>query len=75
MMRLLAPLLLALLAAPLAAQQPSAADYRADALAIERLIADTYAYRERWPGGAVPSSARLRREAGEVGDRRALLRY
>lgn len=74
-MRLLVPLLLILLGAPLAAQQPSAADYRADAQSIERLIADSYAYRDRWPGGAAPTSERLRREAGQVDDRRSLLRY
>ena len=73
-MRLLA-VLLALAAAPLAAQEPSAADYRADALSIAPLIAEVYAYPERFPGGAVPGSERLRREAEAVGDRRALLRY
>jgi hypothetical protein len=66
---------LLLLAAPLRAQAPSAADYRADALSIERLIADVYAYQERLPGGALPSSARLRSEAERVGDRRELLGY
>ena len=73
-MRLILPLLI-LLAAPVGAQEPSAADYRADALAIPQLIADAYAYRERFPGGAIPTSDRLRREAEQVGDRRALLRY
>jgi len=68
-------LLLLLAAAPLRAQAPSAADYRADAQSIERLIADAYAYRERFPGGAVPMSERLRREADVVSDRRSLLRY
>jgi len=67
--------LLLLAAAPLRAQEPSAADYRADARSIERLIADVYAYRERFPGNAVPMSDRLRREAEAVADRRALLRY
>ena len=71
-MRLLA-LLLALAAAPLAAQEP--ADYRADALSIAPLIAGAYAYPERFPGGAIPAPERLRREAEAVGDRRALLRY
>ena len=73
-MRLLLPLLI-LLAAPLRAQEPSAADYRADALSIERLIADHYAYRDRFPGGAVPTSDRLRAEAERVNDRRSLLRH
>lgn len=71
-MRYLLPLLI-LVAAPLAAQEPSAADYRADARSIERLVADFYAYRERFPGGAVPTSDRLRREADAVSDRRSLL--
>ena len=73
-MRLLLWLLLAL-AAPVRAQELSAADYRADARSIERLIADVYAYPERFPGGTVPTSAQLRREADAVSDRRALLRY
>ncbi|HEX9931688.1 MAG TPA: PDZ domain-containing protein [Allosphingosinicella sp.] len=73
-MRLLL-LCLLLLAAPLSAQQPSAADFRADALSIDRLILENYAYPERFPGGAVPSSALLAAEAARVGDRRSLLRY
>jgi hypothetical protein len=72
--RLFLPLLI-LLAPPLHAQEPSAADYRADALSIEPLIADHYAYRDRFPGGAVPTSDRLRREAEAVSDRRSLLRH
>jgi C-terminal processing protease CtpA/Prc len=68
-------LVLLFLAAPLRAQEPSAADFRADALSIERLIAENYAYPERFGGGGVPSSALLAAEAARVGDRRALLRY
>jgi carboxyl-terminal processing protease len=67
--------LLLLFAAPAAAQTPSAADYRADALSIERLIAENYAYPERFPGGAIPSSALLRAEAALVSDQPSLLRY
>ncbi|HEX8366285.1 MAG TPA: PDZ domain-containing protein [Allosphingosinicella sp.] len=74
-MRLLMPLLLLLFAAPAAAQAPSAADYRADALSIERLIAENYAYPERFPGGAVPLSPALRAEAARVSDQPSLLRY
>jgi len=73
-MRLL-PLFLLLFAAPLRAQEPSAADFLSDALSVERLIAQNYAYPERFAGGVVPSSALLAAEAARVGDRRALLRY
>lgn len=68
-------LLLLLVAAPAAAQAPSAADYRADALSIERLIAENYAYLERFPGGSVPLSATLGAEATRVSDQPSLLRY
>ena len=53
----------------------SAAEYRADALAIEPLINRSYAYLDRFEGGAAPSSERLRAEAAQVADRRALLRH
>lgn len=74
-MRLFLLLLLLLIAAPAPAQQPSAADYRADALSIERLIAENYAYPERFPGGTIPSSPLLRAEAARVSDQPSLLRY
>jgi C-terminal processing protease CtpA/Prc len=74
-MRLVLLLLLFGLAAPLRAQAPTAADYRADALSIAPLIAENYAYLERFPGGAVPTSELLRGEAERVGDRQSLLRY
>jgi carboxyl-terminal processing protease len=73
-MRLLL-LCLLLFATPLAAQQPSAADFRADALSIERLIAENYAYPERFAGRVPPSSQMLAAEAARVDDRRSLLRY
>ena len=74
-MRIL-PILLAVLslaALPAAAQE--AADYRADALAIEGLINAQYAYLDRLPEGAFPDSAVLRAEAEAVTDQRSLLRY
>lgn len=52
-----------------------AADYRADALAIEPLINHYYAYLDRFQGGAAPIGARLRAEAAQVADRRTLLLY
>jgi len=64
---------LAMAASPVAAQE--AADFRADALAIEGLVEAQYAYLERLPGGRFPESAVLRAEAEAVGDRRALLAY
>jgi carboxyl-terminal processing protease len=62
-------------AAPAAAEAVSAADHRSDALAIEPLINRHYAYLDRFEGGAAPISERLRAEAAQVADRRALLRY
>ncbi|WP_439471107.1 S41 family peptidase [Brevundimonas sp.] len=49
--------------------------YRADALSIEGLINSQYAYPERFPGGVMPMSDRLRAEAAAVHDRSSLLRY
>jgi carboxyl-terminal processing protease len=57
------------------AAEPAAAEYRADALAIEPLINRHYAYLDRFEGAAAPIGERLRTEASQVGDRRALLRY
>lgn len=62
-----------LLASPVAAQE--AADFRADALAVEGLVNGQYAYLERLPGGRFPDSAVLRAEAEAVHDRRSLLAY
>ena len=61
--------------APPAEAAVEAADYRADALAVEPLINRQYAYLDRFEGGAAPISERLRAEASQVADRRALLRY
>lgn len=55
--------------------EPTAEAFREDALSIEGLINNQYAYLDRFPGGAMPMSPALRAEAGAVGDRRSLLRY
>lgn len=70
----LAFLFLFLLPSPAPAQS-EAERLRADALSIERLINENYAYPERFEGGVMPMPARLREEAERVGDRRALLLY
>ena len=64
-------------AATAAAPDPAeeAARFRADALAIEPLINQYYAYPERFEGGAMPMSDRLRAEAAAVSDQPSLLRY
>lgn len=70
---LLPLLLLGLAAAPAAAQE--AADFRDDALAVERLVNAQYAYLERLPGRRFPESAVLQAEAEAVHDGRSLLAY
>ncbi len=67
---------------PLAAQispdtteSPSAEALRADARSIETLIGDHYAYLDRFEGGRLPVSTRLRAEAEAVSDKRSLLRH
>src|SRR5690554_511772 len=49
--------------------------FRKDALAVEAIIASHYAYLDRFPGNAVPFSAKLRAEAERVEDRRSLIRF
>ncbi len=58
-----------------AAPVRAASDWRADALSLEALIAETYAYPERLDGGAYRLTAPLRAEAARVGDGRALVRF
>jgi carboxyl-terminal processing protease len=53
---------------------PTAADYAADARALDTIIADNYAYLDRF-GGKVPTSARLDAERDAVQDRDGLLHY
>ncbi|MBB5746518.1 peptidase S41 [Brevundimonas variabilis] len=53
----------------------TAEDYRRDALSVDPLIAENYAYLDRFPAEAAPSSDRLRAEAEAVHDARSLVRY
>jgi carboxyl-terminal processing protease len=53
----------------------SAADYRDDAVSLEGLIRDNYAYLDDLPGGRVPTSPQLIAERDAVHDRDSLLRY
>lgn len=53
----------------------TAEQYREDALSIEGLLAERYAYLDRFSGGTVPVSLKLRAEAASVSDRRGLVRY
>jgi C-terminal processing protease CtpA/Prc len=72
------PLRLAILplaALLLAADQPGPADYAADARSIEALVNAQYAYLERFPGGRMPMTAKLRSEAESVSSGRELVRY
>ena len=77
---LLALLVLALAPAGAAAQSTAApvrtaSDWRADALSLEALIGETYAYPERLEGGEYRLTAPLRAEARRVADGRALVRF
>ncbi|WP_310466903.1 PDZ domain-containing protein [Sphingomonas sp.] len=59
----------------LAADQPAPADFAADARSIETLVNANYAYLERFPGGRMPITAKLRAEADTVASGRELVRY
>lgn len=50
------------------AGEPTPDQYREDALAIEALINRKHAYLDRFPGGAIPTSAVLRHQVGAVAD-------
>ena len=74
----LAALALALaLAAPLliGAGEPPAPDYAADARSIERLVNEDYAYLDRFEGGRMPMSDKLRAEADAIDTQPELVRY
>jgi carboxyl-terminal processing protease len=62
-------------AQPAAAPVRPASDWRADALSLEALIAETYAYPERLDGGQYRLTPPLRAEAARVADGRALVRF
>lgn len=59
----------------LAAADPAPADYAADARSIEALVNSNYAYLDRFPGGRMPMTAKLRAEADAVRDPKQLIRY
>lgn len=59
----------------LAADAPQAADFAADARSIEALVNAKYAYLERFPGGRMPMTAKLRAEAETVSSGRELVLY
>ena len=59
----------------LGADAPEAVDFAADARSIEALINAKYAYLERFPGGRMPMSAKLRTEAERVSSGRELVIY
>ena len=50
-------------------------DYAADAMALDRLIVDNYAYLDRLPGDVLPDSAALAAERTAVHDRASLLHH
>jgi C-terminal processing protease CtpA/Prc len=72
-MRLLALVVLTPLL--LGAGEPTSPDYAADARSIEKLVDEDYAYLERFDGGRMPISDKLRAEAAAVNSREALIRY
>lgn len=58
-----------------AKEAPKQPDYAADARSIERLVNEDYAYLDRFDGGHMPMSDKLRAEADAVDNREALIRY
>jgi carboxyl-terminal processing protease len=66
---LVSPLLLA------AGDTAPTPDYAADARSIERLVNEDYGYLDRFEGGRMPLSDKLRAEADEVDSRDELVRY
>lgn len=70
----MASMALALAASPVSAA-PLPADYAADALSLDALIVQQYAYPEKLPGGALPQSPALTNERTAVHDKSSLLSY
>ena len=58
-----------------AADELKPADYAADARSIEAIVNAQYAYLDRFTGGRMPMTAKLRAEAGAVSTPRELVRY
>ena len=50
-------------------------DFAADARSIEAIVNEQYAYLDRFPGGRMPMTDKLRAEANSVGTARELVRY
>jgi len=74
--KLIAALALVLLAPLLiGAGESPAPDYAADARSIERLVNEDYAYLDRFEGGRMPISDKLRAEADAVDSMDELVRY
>lgn len=68
-------LLLLLVITSTVARATNPEDFRTDALSVETLINDNYAYLERLPNGHFQLTERLRAEAGAVNDQRSLLAF
>lgn len=64
-----------LLSLPVAALAQSVEQYRDDALSIDRLIDENYAYLDRFTDGKASAGAKMQAEAEAVTDARSLLRY
>ena len=58
-----------------AADELKPADYAADARSIETIVNAQYAYLDRFPGGRMPMTDKLRAEASAVSTPRELVRY
>jgi hypothetical protein len=58
-----------------AVAEPLTKDYAADAIALDKIVVENYAYPEYWPGGTLPDSPELARERASVTDRDSLLHY
>ncbi len=58
-----------------AADELKPADYAADARSIEAIVNAQYAYLDRFPGGRMPMTDKLRAEANAVSTPRELVRY
>lgn len=50
-------------------------DYAGDAVALDRLITENYAYEDHWPGGVLPDSPVLAHERAAAHDDDSLLHY
>lgn len=73
--RLTLLLIFMMVSAPLQAADRSPADFAADARSIEVVVNSNYAYLDRFPGGRMPMTAKLRAEAEAVADARQLVRF